>query len=159
MSINERIRLILDRLKMQDQELAKKIGMPKATFSQRMSKENWTIEELKDLSEVTGYSFSWICEESGPELEKDHFAAIEEWQAKHNVIVAEEPKGKYTVTIPTPEQKEINTLKNEIKYLLEEIAAARREQIIAMKEKEKCKDELNELKKILPVGVGAKLKK
>lgn len=69
-----------------------------------------------------------------------------------NDSVVAEPKPKYTVYVNKPQENEISTLKTKIQYLLEDIAATRREQIIAMKEKEKCKDELNELKKILPVG-------
>ena len=80
MSINDRIRRILNGNGWQDQEFASKLGMSKATLSQRFSKNNWTVDELILISELTGYSFSWICEGYGPEMEVDHHNAIEKWE-------------------------------------------------------------------------------
>lgn len=77
MSISERIRDIIKERKLQDQEFASLIDMSKATLSQRFNLKNWTVDELIQISEVTGYSLSWMLEGFGPRLMSDHVQAIE----------------------------------------------------------------------------------
>lgn len=79
MSLNERIRAILMRKKWQDQELARKLGMSKAVLSQRFSKSNWTLDEIKSICEWTGYSLQWIVDGYGPELDENLNEAIDNY--------------------------------------------------------------------------------
>lgn len=78
MALTERIRTIVDRLRWQDQEFATKLGLSKATLSQRFAKSNWSIDEVISITELTGYSLYWLCQGLGPEKERDVIKAIDE---------------------------------------------------------------------------------
>lgn len=72
MRINERIRLILDREKIANKDVAEWLGMTSSRLSQKFKEGIWdSVEELKKISRQTGYRLDWIITGSG--LEKDTF--------------------------------------------------------------------------------------
>lgn len=94
MALSERIRQIVERMKWQDQEFAEKLGMSKQTLSQRFSKSNWTMEEIVQITEISGFSIYWICQGLGPEKEIDVISAIE-MQALPMASDVKEPINNY----------------------------------------------------------------
>lgn len=72
MHINERIRLILDREKIANKDVAEWLGMTNSRLSQKFKDGIWdSVEELKKIARQTGYRLDWIITGSG--LEKDTF--------------------------------------------------------------------------------------
>lgn len=72
MGINERIRLILDRDRISNKQVAEWLGMTNSRMSQKFKEGIWdSVDELKKISAYTGYRLDWIITGSG--LEKDTF--------------------------------------------------------------------------------------
>jgi transcriptional regulator with XRE-family HTH domain len=66
MSINERIRLILDREKISNKDVAEWLGMTNSRLSQKFKEGIWdSVEELKLITERTGYNLDWIITGKG----------------------------------------------------------------------------------------------
>jgi hypothetical protein len=68
MSINERIRLILDREKIANKDVAEWLSMTNSRLSQKFKEGIWdSLAELQLLAEKTGYRLDWIIEGKGAE--------------------------------------------------------------------------------------------
>lgn len=70
MSISERIRLVLDRKKIPDQDLAQMLDLTPQRISQKFKENKWTIIEVQDIAETTGYRFEWLATGNGAETEE-----------------------------------------------------------------------------------------
>lgn len=72
MGINERIRLILDRDRISNKQVAEWLGMTNSRMSQKFKDGIWdSVDELKKIAINTGYRLDWIITGNG--LEKDTF--------------------------------------------------------------------------------------
>jgi hypothetical protein len=68
MSINERIRLILDRDKIANKDVAEWLSMTNSRLSQKFKDGIWdSVAELKVLADKTGYRLDWLISGKGPE--------------------------------------------------------------------------------------------
>jgi hypothetical protein len=66
MTINERIRIILDREKIQNKDLAVWLGMTNSRLSQKFKEGIWdSVEELSVVAEKTNYHLDWIITGKG----------------------------------------------------------------------------------------------
>ena len=148
MSRNERIKRFLKEKKVTRQQLADYLNVTNSTVTERLNSEKDvdSIDFILAVSKLTGVPFNSLI------ADEYDFLQTEENEFK-------EPELGYTGIFSTPQELEITSLKIKILQLTEELASARREHIIALKEKDRIKDEINELKKFLPVGGEAKLEK
>jgi hypothetical protein len=77
MTINERIRIILDREKIQNKDLAIWLGMTNSRLSQKFKEGIWdSVEELTVIAEKTNYHLDWII--TGKGEPKSGAALVEE---------------------------------------------------------------------------------
>lgn len=68
MTINERIRLILDREKIPNKDLAGWLGMTNSRLSQKFKEGIWdSVAELQKISDHTGYYLDWLITGEGEE--------------------------------------------------------------------------------------------
>jgi hypothetical protein len=66
MTINERIRIILDREKIQNKDLATWLGMTNSRLSQKFKEGIWdSVEELSVIADHTNYHLDWIITGKG----------------------------------------------------------------------------------------------
>jgi hypothetical protein len=66
MTINERIRIILDREKIQNKDLATWLGMTNSRLSQKFKEGIWdSVEELSVIADRTDYHLDWIITGKG----------------------------------------------------------------------------------------------
>lgn len=71
MAINERIRQILFSEKIANKDVAEWLGMTSSRLSQKLKDEIWdSVEELKKISEKTGYRLDWIVTGNGDPKEE-----------------------------------------------------------------------------------------
>jgi transcriptional regulator with XRE-family HTH domain len=132
---NKRIIEVLNKAGKNQTDLSNRLKISRATVSERLNseKEIDSISFIKAVADLTGLS---VCD-----LIKD----------EDLIGVVNEPLVRYQNTTHM-------SYENEYRRALEEIKDTQRDLIIALKQKEKYKDELEELKKFLPVGGEAKLK-
>lgn len=68
MSINERIKLIIDRSGLNQKEAAEWFGFTPGRLSQKLKGEIWdSVQELQQISKHTGYNLDWIVTGEGEE--------------------------------------------------------------------------------------------
>ena len=58
MTISDRIRMLCARLNISKAELARRTGQSPQSFSAKMKRESFTIEELEKTAEALGVTFS-----------------------------------------------------------------------------------------------------
>ena len=58
MTISEQIKMLCTRLNISSAELARRLGQSPQNFSGKMQRESFTMNELDDIADATGTSFS-----------------------------------------------------------------------------------------------------
>jgi len=67
LSMGEKIKIILNRRNMTLTQLAEKLGQSRQNMSNKMSRDNFSEKELKEIAEVLGctYQATFIMNDSG----------------------------------------------------------------------------------------------
>lgn len=136
MGINERIRLVLDRERVANKDVAEWLGITSSRLSQKFKAGIWdSVEELKKISEHTGYHLDWIVTGEGDERMESKVA---ESDPSYGLI--KDPLIKLMLDKLNDQEKRLKELEDEREKFLvniEKIAIARAKDILAA---EKRKD-------------------
>jgi transcriptional regulator with XRE-family HTH domain len=82
-SINERIRLILDRMDIPNKAVAEWLGMTNSRLSQKFKEGIWdSLAELQTIANKTGYSLDWIITGKG----EDRSSSVSEPDVKYKTV-------------------------------------------------------------------------
>lgn len=82
MSINERIKIIRDRLDLSTNTVSEWLNITPQRLRQKVADGIWNLEDINIICDRTGYSFNWICQGYGPEKESDAIEALESYKLK-----------------------------------------------------------------------------
>lgn len=143
MRLNERISGIIKVTKVSQIKLAEVLGVSDSAVNQKL-KSKKDLDSIKFVKAVARLSGMSICDI----LSEDD-----------TLTVVQDSKSPYIVRKSSSIELEKSRLEHKVRLLENELSDTRRELIIALKQKDALKSELDEIKKILPIGTTAKLKK